>query len=191
VLTIPPGALPTYGGLGVTVEHELVGVAELAGSLRPLRAWCPLHVWHGPPAEPVGEGQPLTLTTPPPVALRLSLPSDVLRLGGVAAVSYTLANPGRLRLKRLVLELEATETARHLAATDLTHYGAARHVVELGAAPELAGQIAWDLPVPLAPTLRGRRFALDWRLQATVTLPWRRGVTASAPVRLVDPWPGS
>jgi hypothetical protein len=198
-LTVPETALPTYGGASVTIEHEVVAVAQLADGST-LDAWAPIHVWRAEPPS-AAAAEPLEITAPEPSAtwldrladrhraplsFRFALDSVVLGLTDIIHGRLVVDNPHNLTLKHLVLELTATETTRHMAATDVTTYMAARRLLPLPTAPRVDERVDWALPPRLAPTLRSERLKLDWRLHVAVTVPWQLGVTASAPLRLVD-----
>jgi hypothetical protein len=182
-LDLPADAAPSYGGVTVVVEHELQAAARLAGGPR-LAAWQPLHVWAGPDADS-SPGLAVTLLAAGPPRLELRLESDRLALGRPLRLRYAVGGAAGRRVKHLVLELVGVETSKHQLATDVHHFTAARRVLELAAAGG-AGELAWVLPSGLAPSLATPRFSLAWRLEATVTMPWRRGVSASAPLRLSD-----
>jgi len=183
-ISLPADALPSYGGASVVVEHELLATADIAGAA-PLHCWAPLHVWR--PAEDVAaSGEPIELRAEGRWSLTLRLASDAAFLGETLRAAYVIDNPHGLRPMHLRLSLVGVETSRHLAATDVHAYVAAQRTVVLEPSARMAGVIDWSLPTALAPTMAGHRFKLDWRLEATVSGPWQRGVTASAPLRLFD-----
>ncbi|MBI5832485.1 MAG: hypothetical protein HZB16_09290 [Armatimonadetes bacterium] len=194
-LPLPVDTVPSYHGINVVTEHELIAWAEPERGPRQ-QVWRPLHVW-SPDVEPEPD-EPVELWAPTPTTRRLAragrapvrlclrLPSHVVDLGRPVRGTWHIENPQGLPLKHLVLELVGTETSRHLAATDVHHFLAARHLVRLESHKDCSGEVEWALPPAVAPTLRGPRCELEWRLDVAVTVPWLLGVTASAPLLLID-----
>lgn len=194
-LPLPADLLPSFHGINVITEHELLVTADLEGAASQ-RVWRPLHLWT--PAVDPEPDEPVELWAPMPTTKRLAragrapvrlcfrLPSHVLDLGRPVRGEWVIENPHGLPLKHLVLELVGTEVSRHMAATDVHHFVAARHLVRLDSRDDCAGEVEWALPPSVAPTLRSRRFELEWRLDVAVTVPWLLGVTASAPLLLID-----
>ena len=194
-LPLPADAVPSYQGVSVITEHELVVWAETEDGKRE-QVWRPLHLW-APAMQPEPD-EPVELWAPTPstrrlakvgrapVRLCLKLPSHVLDLGRPLRATYRVENPDHLPLKHLALELVGTEVSRHMAATDVHHFMAALHLIRLDSREDCAGEVEWALPSTIAPTLRSPRFELEWRLDVAVTVPWLLGVTASAPLLLID-----
>lgn len=185
-LRLPADALPTYGGATVVVEHELTATARLDG--RRLEQWLPLHLWrHEPVSIARHDAAPVVITLDGPVEGTITLPHHALALGQLLDLDCRLERPEAASWRRLIFELHANETTRHLAATDVSEYLAARYEVVLPPRARFEQRVVWPLPQTLAPTLVGRRFTLGWRLHVAVTRPWRLGAHASAPVKLFDP----
>ncbi len=183
-LPLPASALATYSGLAVVVEHELLLTIDLADGRRAQR-WVPLHLWTASPP----------LTPPHPVEagthrgdlqLRLAVRDDTLDLSQPLRFTWQVANPSEVRLGRLFFELWARETSRHIAATDVSEFRGVRHRLRLAQRPQQSGEVEMLLAPNLAPTLRGPRFRLDWRIEARLNLPWALGLTVSVPLTLVD-----
>lgn len=199
-LVLPREALPTYGGLGVVVEHEVVARLDLDGERA--TAWQPLHLWQAEraappptPAEASSEApasglERVTERLRAPLVLRLGVDTAAVDLRGALHGWFELHNPRQSPVRHLVLELLATETTRHLAATDINHYVAARRLLPLRREPQVRESWRWELPVNVAPSLRSPRFRLEWTLVGQVTLPWALGVTARLPLELWDSAPG-
>ncbi|MCC7491994.1 MAG: hypothetical protein IT204_06615 [Fimbriimonadaceae bacterium] len=192
-LTVPAEALPTYGGAEVVVEHEVLASLRLGGE--PLQAWQPLHLWSAPQDAPVSDSaveaanRPGWLAGAPWLAavdLRLGLPQGHLELHEPLEGWYEVVNRGARPGRRLLLELVAAETSRFRAATDVNEWVVADRVLPLPAQERIREPFAWHLPRRLAPSLRSPRWWLEWRLDATVLVPWQLGPRLSLPLRLWD-----
>lgn len=199
-IAVPAEALPTYGGASVVCEHEVNAAAEFADG-PPVRAWAPLHLWAAA-AEPPPH-QPLLLQAPDPSArgllpalaaglsgslgLRVSGPSRVLGLGEPTRLQYAVDNPSGRPLNWLRIALEAVETTRLRAATDVGRFVADVREIRLPRGSEVRGTTDWQVPANLAPSLRAKRFSVRWELRASVSGPWTPGVSGRVELELFDP----
>lgn len=181
-LATPLGALPTYAGQLVQIEHGVTVRAELADGV--LAVWQPFHLWSAAGRPPVTEPVELEAVHDaggqPGLRLQAIVPEGGVRIGEPLHVEWRVENPHLLDLRHLVMELSGVERARHLAATDEESYLVARRLLRLRDVDRQAGSVVWRLPPRVAPTLTGKRFTLRWRLRVSVTRPWRLGLAAQA-----------